>query len=141
MTSDFTRRVLTPPGYLSGIAVVCTLIINLLLIWRWNLSSYGLQLLFWPIFGAVFVVSLFYFFAVTNRQELLERFGKVKLLIIIAVVLGLLVISGCLLIDYASKAYRWGDGLYKVRYMLACLLNWVTFVVYIILGVLTFLDK
>ncbi|CAJ0567977.1 unnamed protein product, partial [Mesorhabditis spiculigera] len=38
-------------------------------------------------FGAVFVVSLFYFFAVTNRQKLLERFGKVKLLIIIAVVL------------------------------------------------------
>ncbi|CAJ0952875.1 unnamed protein product, partial [Mesorhabditis belari] len=140
-SASYIQRIISPHGLLSLIAMVLTFTLNILTVTRWDITYYGWQLLYWPLFALMFIYSLCYFLVILLGLDIFEKLGKMVMLVSLGVVVGCLIITGCILIDYASKANRWYDTRYDVRFILACILNWIVFLVYIVLSVLTFTNK
>ncbi|CAJ0935682.1 unnamed protein product, partial [Mesorhabditis belari] len=136
------------PGVLSIVATllsfaelfsICFIWVDGSVYWYIYIDHYGWHLLFAPCVFTVFVFSVFLLFSIIFGRDLVNTYGKQLTLICYGVCMALLFVAGCFIAWYASKASKAKNTTLKPRYIAASIFDWVNFLVYLALFVLTML--
>ncbi|CAJ0582916.1 unnamed protein product, partial [Mesorhabditis spiculigera] len=103
------------------------------------IDGYGWHILFAPLVFLVFLFSVTLLLTIVTGREIINQYGKQAALICYGVCMFALIVAGVLISWYASKTHKdLGVGhILRPRYIAAAIFNWLNFVVYLALFVLT----